>query len=101
MRLDQLLASRIIFRYAAPMTLAFASGFSPATRLLMPAVLAGGCTVARRTPARRQWLRVADRLAAGLSPAAAALAEGERGTAPVEELLAQADFRELVEATRE
>jgi hypothetical protein len=83
------------------MTLAFASGFAPVTRLLLPAVLAGGCTVARRTPARRQWLRVADRLAAGLSPAAAALAEGERGAELVEELLAQEDFRELVEATRE
>ena len=83
------------------MTLAFASGFAPVTRLLLPAVLAGGCTAARRTPARRDWLRVADRLAAGLSPAAAALAEGERGAALVEELLAQEDFRELVEATRE
>ena len=83
------------------MTLAFASGFAPVTRLLLPAVLAGGCTAARRTPARREWLRVADRLAAGLSPAAAALAEGERGAELVEELLAQEDFRELVEATRE
>jgi hypothetical protein len=83
------------------MTLAFARGFAPDTRLLLPAVLAGGCTAARRTPARRQWLRVADRLAAGLSPAAAALAEGERGAELVEELLAQRDFRELVEATRE
>ena len=91
----------MIFRYTAPMTLAFASGFAPVTRLLLPAVLAGGCTAARRTPARRDWLRVADRLAAGLSPAAAALAEGERGAALVEELLAQEDFRELVEATRE
>jgi hypothetical protein len=79
------------------MTLAFASGFAPVTRLLLPAVLAGGCTAARRTPARRDWLRVADRLAAGRSPAAAAMAEGERGAGLVEELLAQEDFRELVE----
>ena len=83
------------------MTLALASGFAPLTRLLLPAVLAGGCSAARRTPARRDWLRVADRLAAGLSPAATALAEGERGAALVEELLAQEDFRELVEATKE
>ena len=83
------------------MALAFARGLTPLDRLLLPVTLAGGGTRARRTPARRQWLRVADRLAAGLSPEAAAVAEGQGGAQLVESLLAQADFRALVESTRE
>ncbi len=49
---------------------------------------------------RRDWLRIADRLAAGLSPAAAALPEGG-DEAMVARLLEREDFLGLVEAARE
>jgi hypothetical protein len=79
------------------MSLAFARGMSPATPYLMAAVLSGRRP--GRRPLRRDWLRMADRLAVGMSPAAAALPEG-LDAAMVDELLAQEDFRELVEATK-
>jgi hypothetical protein len=79
------------------MSLAFARGMSPATPYLMAAVLSGRRP--GRRPLRRDWLRMADRLAVGMSPTAAALPEG-LDAAMVDELLAQEDFRELVEATK-
>jgi hypothetical protein len=54
----------------------------------------------RRRPVRRDWFRLADRLAAGMAPQAAVLPEGA-DTAVVKELLAREDFRTRVEASRE
>jgi hypothetical protein len=54
----------------------------------------------RRRPVRRDWFRLADRLAAGMAPQAAVPPEGT-DAAVVKELLAREDFRTRVEASRE
>ena len=87
-----------MFLYTVAMTLAFTRAMSPETPYLMAAVLGG-----RRRPRQPnscRWLKLADRLAAGMSPAAAALPE-RVSAAHVEGLLACADFRALVDAARE
>jgi hypothetical protein len=72
--------------------------FDPFTRFTLPALLS--CRSRRQRPLRRDWLRIADRLAAGLSPAAAALPEGgDEGM--VAGLLEREYFQALVEAARE
>ena len=72
--------------------------FDPFMRFTLPALL---CDRSRRQrPLRRDWLRIADRLAAGLSPKAAALPEGGDETM-VAGLLQREDFQALVEIARE
>src|SRR5262245_58973719 len=75
-----------------------ALGFAPDTQTLLPALLAHRRP--RPRALRRDWLRVADRLAAGLSPDAAARPEGADG-AVVMGLLGRADFRCLVAAAED
>ena len=71
--------------------------FDPVMRFTLPALL---CDRSRRQrPLRRDWLRIADRLAAGLPPKAAALPEGG-DEAMVAGLLEREDFQALVEAAR-
>ena len=71
--------------------------FDPVMRFTLPALL---CDRSRRQrPLRRDWLRIADRLAAGLPPAAAALPEGG-DEAMVAGLLQREDFQALVEIAR-
>ena len=76
------------------MPLAFAASLDPTTQALMAGVLVG-----RRRPrnpyAKRDWLRVSQRLASGLTPAEVARAEGAEESA-VTALLAQRGFKELV-----
>jgi hypothetical protein len=79
---------------AAPLALPF----DPVMRFTLPALLS--CGSRRQRPLRRDWLRIADRLAAGLSPEAAALPEGGDETM-VAGLLQREDFQALVEAARE
>jgi hypothetical protein len=61
------LANRIVFRYSHAMSLAFTRCMSPDAPILLAAVLSG-----RRRPKRMPWghvwLRIADRLAAGMPP---------------------------------
>ena len=79
------------------MSARLAAPFDPVMRFTLPALL---CDRSRRQrPLRRDWLRIADRLAAGLSPKAAALPEGG-DEAMVDGLLAREDFQALVEAAR-
>jgi hypothetical protein len=81
------------------MAQALASTFPQPTRGILAAVLLG-----RRRPrnpfARRDWLRVSQRLACGMSKDAVARAEG---TAPetVDRLLREPDFQGLVESFKE
>jgi hypothetical protein len=80
------------------MSFPLALPFDPVMRFTLPALL---CHRSRRQrPLRRDWLRIADRLAAGLPAKAAALPEGvdER---MVEGLVQREDFQALVEAARE
>ena len=82
----------------SPMPASLALPFDPVTRFTLPALL---CDRSRRQrPLRRDWLRIADRLAAGLPPKAAALPEGG-DEAMVTGLLQRVDFQALVEAARE
>jgi hypothetical protein len=67
------------------------------TRFTLPALLAGRSR--RPRPLRRDWLRIADRLAAGMPPHAAALPEGG-DESMVMGLLEREDFRGLVAAAR-
>ena len=75
------------------MTLAFARAMSPETPYLMAALL-GGRRRPRQRPGAKDWLRIANRLAAGLPPRAAALPEGGDETL-VERLLEREEFRGL------
>ena len=77
------------------MPLAFTRDMSPLGRRLFPVMLLGRRP--GRRPLRRDWLRIADRLAVGMSPQAAALPEGG-DAAMVEALLEREEFRGLVEA---
>ena len=77
------------------MALAFTRGMSPLDRRLFPVMLLGRRP--GRRPLRRDWFRIADRLAVGMSPQAAALPEGG-DAAMVEALLEREEFRGLVEA---
>ena len=81
------------------MSLAFARHMSPDAPLLLAAVLSG-----RRRPKRlpwgHVWLRIADRLAAGMPPEAAGVPDGQDGRM-VAELLAREEFRALVAAAEE
>ena len=81
------------------MSLAFARHMSPDAPLLLAAVLSG-----RRRPKRlpwgHVWLRIADRLAAGMPPAAAGVPDGQDGRM-VADLLAREEFRALVAAAEE
>jgi hypothetical protein len=72
--------------------------FGAFTRFTLPALLS--CRSQRQRPLRRDWLRIADRLAVGLPAAAAALPEGG-DEAMVAGLLQREDFQALVEAARE
>ena len=81
------------------MSLRFAHRISPTAHQCLPAVL-----LHRRRPrnelARRDWLRIAHRLAAGMSPRAAALPEGgDEGI--VAGLLRRAEFAALVAAAEQ
>ena len=80
-----------------PMTLAFARAMSPETPYLMAALI-GGRRRPRQRPGAKDWLRIANRLAAGLPPRAAALPEGGDETL-VERMLEREDFRAFVEAS--
>ena len=81
------------------MSLRFAHRISPTAHQCLPAVL-----LHRRRPrnelARRDWLRIAHRLAAGMSPRAAALPEGGDETI-VAGLLRRAEFAALVAAAEQ
>ena len=79
------------------MTLAFARAMSPETPYLMAALL-GGRRRPRQRPGAKDWLRIANRLAAGLPPRAAALPEGGDETL-VERLLEREEFRAFVAAS--
>ena len=81
------------------MSLAFASTMSPETPYLMAALI-GGRRRPRQRPGAKDWLRIANRLAAGLPPRAAALPEGGDETL-VERMLEREDFRAFVEASIE
>ena len=80
------------------MPLAFTRDMSPLDRRLFPVMLLGRRP--GRRPLRRDWLRIADRLAVGMSPQAAALPEGG-DAAMVEALLEREEFRGLVEAAED
>ncbi len=80
------------------MPLAFARALSPDTPCLLAAVLSGRRRP-RHLPRGHRWLKIADRLAAGLPPAAASLPEGDPGLA--DRLLECPDFRELVASSIE
>src|SRR5262245_5825160 len=81
------------------MPLAFARHLSPETPYLMAAVL-GGARRPRQRPGAKDWLRIANRLAAGLPPRATALPEGgDEGL--VLRLLEREDFRAFVAASVE
>ena len=77
------------------MTLAFARAMSPETPYLMAALI-GGRRRPRQRPGAKDWLRIANRLAAGLPPRAAALPEGGDETL-VERLLEREEFRAFVD----
>ena len=79
------------------MTLAFARAMSPETPYLMAALI-GGRRRPRQRPGAKDWLRIANRLAAGLPPRAAALPEGGDETL-VERLLEREEFRAFVDAS--
>ena len=79
------------------MTLAFARAMSPETPYLMAALI-GGRRRPRQRPGAKDWLRIANRLAAGLPPRAAALPEGGDETL-VERLLEREEFRAFVAAS--
>lgn len=80
------------------MSHALASLFAEPTRTFLAASLIG-----RRRPraslARRDWLRVSQRLASGLTPREVARAEA-KDEAAIQELLEDASFRELLEGER-
>lgn len=76
------------------MPLAFAASLDPTTQALMAGVLVGQRRP-RNVYAKRDWLRVSQRLASGLTPAEVARAEGAEESA-VTALLAQRGFKELV-----
>jgi hypothetical protein len=80
------------------MSLAFLHGTAPDTPLFMAALL-GGARRPRWRPHPRDWLRLANRLAAGLPPSVAALPEGG-SEAMVRRMLERADFRAIVEETK-
>ena len=79
------------------MTLAFTRGMAPETPFHMAAVLSGARRP-RYRPGAKDWLKIANRLAAGLPPRAAALPEGG-DEALVLRLLEREDFRAFVDAT--
>ena len=81
------------------MTLAFTRGMAPETPYLMAAVLSGARRPKHR-PGAKDWLKIANRLAAGLPPRAAALPEGGDEKL-VLRLLEREDFRAFVDATVE
>ena len=62
------------------------------------AALIGGARRPRQRSGAKDWLRIANRLAAGLPPRAAALPEGG-DEALVERLLAREEFRAFVAAS--
>ena len=80
------------------MTLAFARAMAPDTPFLLAAVLSGRRRP-RHLPRGHVWIRIADRIAAGLPPAAATLPEGDPGLAG--RLLEREEFQALVAASRE
>jgi hypothetical protein len=80
------------------MTLAFARAMAPGTPFLLAAVLSGRRRP-RHLPWGHRWIRIADRLVAGLPPAAATLPEGDPGLAS--RLLEQEEFQALVAASKE
>ena len=91
--------SRTKFLYTPPMSFAFLRGTTPDLPLSL-AVLFGAARRPRRRPHPRDWLRLANRLAAGIPPAVAALPEG--GSAElVAAMLAREDFRAIVAETKE
>ena len=79
------------------MTLAFARAMSPETPYLMAALI-GGRRRPRQRPGAKDWLRIANRLAAGLPARAAALPEGGDEQL-VERLLEREEFRAFVGAS--
>ena len=81
------------------MTLAFTRGMSPETPFLMAAVLSGARRPKHR-PGAKDWLKIANRLAAGLPPRAAALPEGG-DEALVARLLEREEFRAVVAGARD
>jgi hypothetical protein len=76
------------------MPLALAAKLGPTTASLMAGVLVGRCRP-RNTYAKRDQLRISQRLARGLTPAQVARAEGAEESA-VTSLLAQEGFKALV-----
>ena len=81
------------------MSLAFARSISPDAPILLAAVLPGR-RQPRRLPWGHVWMRIADRLVAGMPSAATGLPDG-RDERLVEELLARKDFRALVAVAEE
>ena len=81
------------------MSLALAQAMSPDAPILLAAVLSGRRRP-RRLPWGHVWLRIADRLAAGMPAEAAGLPDGRDGRM-VAELLAREEFRALVAAAEE
>ena len=88
-----------MFRYIHAMSLAFARHMSADAPILLAAVLSGRRRP-RRLPWGHVWLKIADRLAAGMPPEAAGLPEGRDGRV-VAELLAREEFQALVAAAEE
>ena len=80
------------------MSLAFARRMSPDAPILLAAVLSGRCRPKRR-PWGHDWIRIADRLAAGMQPEAA-WPEGGDGRM-VADVLAREEFQALVAAAEE
>lgn len=81
------------------MSLAFARSISHDAPILLAAVLSGRRRP-RRLPWGHVWMRIADRLVAGMPSAATGLPDS-RDERLVEELLARKDFRALVAAAEE
>jgi hypothetical protein len=80
------------------MTLAFARAMAPDTPFLLAAVLSGRRRP-RHLPWGHRWIRIADRLAAGLPLVAATLPEGDPDLTAG--LLEQEEFQALVAASKE
>ena len=81
------------------MSLAFARNMSPDAPILLAAVLSGRRRP-KRLPRSHVWLKIADRLAAGIPPEAAGVPDGQDGRM-VADLLAREEFQALVAAAEE
>jgi len=81
------------------MSLKFTHGLSPTSRQCLPAVLLHRGRRRRPELVRRDWQRIAQRLAAGMGPGTAGLPEGG-DAAIVAGLLRRDDFAALVEAAK-